>query len=276
MMIQIAAHSNLLTFAAYLVLAGVIAGFLAGVFGIGGGAVIVPVLYQIFGLLHVDETVRMHLAVGSSLAIIVPTSLRSLLSHHRRGAVDLDLLKSFLVPIPLGSVAASLAAASISSAGLRATFAAIAVIFGLKLIFGRHDWRLGDKVPTNPIRFVVAALIGFFSTLIGIGGGVLNNTFMTLYGRPMHQAIATSAGVGALISIPGLVGYVLAGWGDPLLPPLSTGFVNWIAVLVVIPLTLATAPLGVRAAHALDRRRLETGFGCFMLLVAARFAWSLA
>lgn len=275
-MTEIALHSQLVTFGAYLVVAGAIAGFLAGVFGIGGGAIIVPVLYQIFGLLHVDEAVRMHLAVGSSLAIIVPTSLRSLLSHYRRGAVDIDLLKSFLVPVPLGSVAASLVAAGISSAGLRAIFAGLTAIFGLKLILGLRRLRLGQEVPGSPVRFFIAALIGFLSTLIGIGGGVFNNTFMTLYGRPMRQAVATSAGVGVLISIPGLAGYVAAGWGDPLLPAFSTGFINWIAVLVVIPMTLIAAPLGVRAAHALDQRQLEMGFGCFMLLVAARFAWSLA
>jgi uncharacterized membrane protein YfcA len=110
---------------------------------------------------------------------------------------------------------------------------------------------------------------------MGIGGGVMNNTFMTLYGRPIHQAVATSAGVGVLIAVPGSIGYVWAGWGNPLLPVGSTGFVNWIALALIFPVTILAAPLGVRLSHALKRRHLEIGFGLFMLVVAARFAWSL-
>ena len=110
---------------------------------------------------------------------------------------------------------------------------------------------------------------------MGIGGGVLNNTFMSLYGRPMHQAVATSAGVGVLISLPGLVGYVWAGWGEPGLPPFSTGFINWIAAGLIIPMTLIMAPIGVRIAHAMSKRQLEIGFGVFLMIVAARFLYSI-
>lgn len=275
MLQTITAHADLVTFGVYLILAGAVSGFLAGLFGIGGGAVIVPVLYQIFGLLHIDESVRMHLSVGTSLAVIVPTSLRSLLAHHKRGAVDMDLLKSFGIAVPTGVVLASLVAAHISSAGLRGIFATMTVIVGLKLIFNRATWKLGDTIPGNPVRFSIGAAIGFLSTLMGIGGGVLNNTFMTLFGRPMHQAVATSAGVGALISVPGVIGYIWAGWGDQALPAFSTGFVNWIAVALIIPVTFVAAPLGVRAAHVLKKRQLEIGFGLFMFLVAIRFILSL-
>ena len=125
------------------------------------------------------------------------------------------------------------------------------------------------------MRALVGVLIGFFSTLMGIGGGILNNTFMTLFGRPIHQAVATSAGVGVLISIPGVFGYVWAGWNDALLPPLSAGFVNLVGVALLIPISVLAAPLGVRIAHAMTRRQLETGFGLFLLFVAARFALSL-
>lgn len=269
------AHADLLTFGVYLIVAGAVSGFLAGLFGIGGGAVIVPVLYQIFGMLHVDDAVRMHLSVGTSLAVIVPTSLRSLLAHRKRGAVDMELLRSFIVAVPAGVIVASLVAASISSAGLRTIFATMTVLVGLKLVFNRASWRLGSEIPGNPVRSAIGAAIGFLSTLMGIGGGVLNNTFMSLYGRPMHQAVATSSGVGVLISVPGIIGYVWAGWGDPLLPAFSTGFVNWIAVLAIIPVSFVVAPLGVRAAHALKRRQLEIGFGIFMFIVSARFFASL-
>ncbi|WP_394688932.1 sulfite exporter TauE/SafE family protein [Hoeflea sp.] len=266
---------ELIWFAAALAGAGAVAGFLAGLFGIGGGAILVPVFYQVFGLIGIDEAVRMHLAIGTSLAVIVPTSIRSVLSHKGRGAVDLELLKSWIVPVPLGVVAASLIAASVSSGGLRAIFAIISVIVGIRMLLNRESWRLGADLPPNPLRAAVGVVLGLLSALMGIGGGVLNNTFMTLFGRPVHQAVATSAGVGVLISIPGLVGYVWAGWGTSGLPPFSTGYVNWIAVALIIPITLLIAPLGVRLAHTLDKRQLEVGFGVFILLVAARFFYSL-
>ncbi|MDN2568241.1 sulfite exporter TauE/SafE family protein [Aquibium sp. A9E412] len=267
--------SEIAAFAAALAVAGVVAGFLAGVFGIGGGAILVPVFYQVFVLLDIDESVRVHLAVGTSLAVIVPTSLRSFQAHYRRGAVDMAVLRSFVVSVPAGVVLGSLVAASVSGAGLRAIFAAIAFAVGLRLLLNRESWQLGSELPANPLRGAIGLVIGFLSTLMGIGGGVLNNTFMTLYGRPMHQAVATSAGVGVLISIPGLFGYMWAGWGDPALPIASTGFINWIAVIIIIPVTLIVAPLGASVAHALSRRQLEIGFGLFLLVVSARFVWSL-
>ena len=134
---------------------------------------------------------------------------------------------------------------------------------------------MGDAIPGNPLRSAIGAGIGFFSTLMGIGGGVINNTFMTLYGRPIHQAVATSSGMGVLISVPGVFGYIWAGWGSEDLPLLSTGYVNWIAVLLMIPITVFAAPLGVKVAHALNKRQLETGFGLFLLLVSLRFFVSL-
>ncbi len=266
---------ELIWFAVALTAAGALARLSCSLFGIGGGAILVPVFYQVFGLLGVDEAVRMHLAIGTSLAIIVPTSIRSLLSHKLRGSVDLELLKSWIVPVPLGVVAASLIAASVSSGGLRAIFAIISVIVGIRMLLNRESWRLGADLPPNPMRAAVGVVLGLLSALMGIGGGVLNNTFMTLFGRPVHQAVATSAGVGVLISIPGLFGYVWAGWGASGLPPFSTGYVNWIAVALIIPITLLIAPLGVRLAHSLDKRQLEVGFGIFILLVAARFFCSL-
>lgn len=267
---------ELIWFAAALAGAGAVSGFLAGLFGIGGGAILVPVFYQLFGLLHVDDAVRMHLSVGTSLAVIVPTSIRSFMAHRSRGAVDQQLLRSWIVPVPLGVLTASAIAASVSSAGLRAIFALIAILVGVRMLLNRQHWRLGSALPKNPAKAIVGWSIGLLSGLMGIGGGVLNNTFMTLYGRPVHQAVATSAGIGVLIAIPGLFGYVWAGWGAGGLPPFSTGYINWVAVALIIPVTLVIAPLGVRFAHALDKRQLEIGFGCFMLLVAARFLYSLS
>lgn len=273
--IQISA-GEIAVLAAAAGLSGVISGLLAGIFGIGGGAVLVPVFYQFLTALGVDESVRMHLSVGTSLAIIIPTSIRSFTAHKARGAVDMDLLKSFLIPVPAGVVAASLIAASVSSGQLRAIFAGIVLVLGLRLIFNRENWVLGREIPGNPVRAVVGFVIGLFSTLMGIGGGIMNNTFMTLYGRPIHQAVATSSGVGVLIAIPGAVGLIWAGWGNPLLPIASTGYVNWVAVALIIPIALIVAPFGVRISHWLSRRHLEIGFGLFCLFVALRFFISLA
>lgn len=266
---------DLLGFALAIAGAGVVSGLLAGVFGVGGGAILVPVFYQVLGLLHVDDSVRMHLSVGSSLAIIIPTSISSFTAHRRRGAVDTDLLKSLTLSVPVGVVLASIAAAFISSGGLRSVFAVITLLVGLRLLFNRESWRLGSVVPGGAVRSVIGVLIGFFSTLMGVGGGVMNNTFMTLYSRPLHQAVATSSGVGVMIAVPGTLGYIWAGWGNPLLPVFSTGYVNWIMVGLIIPMAITVTPFGVRLAHWLKKRQLEIGFGLFCLFVSARFFISL-
>jgi uncharacterized protein len=268
--------SELLPFLLAMIVAGIVAGFLAGLFGIGGGAVLVPVFYQMLGALDVDETIRMHVAVGTSLAIIVPTSIRSFRSHYLRGIVDMPLLRTYIVSVPTGVIAASIIAAYLSSAGLRTIFAVIAFVVGIKLLLSRDNWRFPGDIPGNPLRFFIGIFIGFFSTFMGIGGGIFNNTFMTLYGRPLLQSVATSSGVGVLISIPGMLGYIWAGWGVETLPPFSIGFVNLVMVAVVIPLAWLVAPLGVSAAHAVSKRQLEIGFGLFLLLVSARFMISLA
>ncbi|MDO9418994.1 sulfite exporter TauE/SafE family protein [Pararhizobium sp.] len=267
--------SELVLFALALAAAGVVSGILAGLFGIGGGAILVPVFYQMFGLLGVDDAVRMHLSVGTSTAIIVPTALRSFTAHRLRGAVDMLLLKGWIVAVPVGAILATVIAAHVSSETLRMIFAVIALVVAFRMLFNRESWRLGTELPGNPAKWLVGAGIGTLSGLMGIGGGVLNNTFMTLYGRPIHQAVATSSGVGVLIAIPGLFGYVWAGWGEAGLPPLSTGFVNWIAVALIIPIALLVTPLGVRLAHAMNKRQLEAGFGIFMIVVSARFFYSL-
>jgi uncharacterized membrane protein YfcA len=258
-----------------LAVAGAISGVLAGLFGIGGGAVLVPVFYQILGLAGVDEAVRMHISVATSTGIILPTAIRSFSAHRARGMVDMQLLRGWVVWVPLGVIAATTTAAKLSSEGLRLVFAVVALLFAIRMLFNRDDWRFGDTLPPNPIRAFIGVVIGFVSTLMGIGGGVLNNTFMTLFGRSMHQAVATSAGVGVLIAIPGTIGFMVAGWGLPDLPPLSIGYVNLLGVALVIPITLLTAPIGVKFAHALSRRKLEILFGLFLIAVAIKFGWTL-
>jgi uncharacterized membrane protein YfcA len=254
---------------------GAVVGVLAGLFGIGGGAIIVPVLYEIFAVVGVDESIRMHVALGTSLGVVLPTAVRSFRSHLKRGTVDMAVLKPWVVAVPAGVVLGSLIVASLSSAGLRGVFAVLATLFAAKMLFGRAEWRLGDTLPSGVPNALVGIVIGFISTLMGIGGGVMSTVYMTLYGRSLLQAISTSAGVGALIAVPGTLGYMAAGWGVPGLPPLSIGFVSLLGVGLIIPAALVTTPLGVRLAHSWPRRRLEVGFGIFLLTVAARFASSL-
>jgi uncharacterized membrane protein YfcA len=267
--------ADLALFALALAAAGVVSGLLAGIFGIGGGAILVPVFYQVFGYLDVPEAVRMHLSIGTSIAIIVPTSLRSFTAHRQRGAVDMDLLKSWIVALPVGAILAAVIAALISSVALRLVFVGIALLVALRMLFNRESWRVGSELPTGIGNQIAGVVIGTLSGLMGIGGGVLNNTYMTSFGRPIHQAVATSSGVGVLISIPGIFGYIWAGWGEAGLPPGSTGFINWIAVALIVPIALVVTPWGVRMAHAMSKRQLEVGFGIFLILVAVRFLFSI-
>jgi uncharacterized membrane protein YfcA len=267
--------SELLLFAVAMIAAGAVSGLLAGLFGVGGGAILVPVFYQVYGLMGVSDHVRTHVAIGTSLAIILPTSIRSFRAHRQRGAVDMKVLRDWLVWVPLGTIAATVVAAYVSGRELRLIFAVLALLIAIRMFLNRAHWKLGDDLPGVAANSAAGFGIGLFSGLMGVGGGVLSNLWMTLFGRTVHQAVATSSGVGVLISIPGLIGYVWAGWGEAELPPLSTGFVNWITVALVIPLTLVVAPYGVRLAHALSRRHLEIGFGLFLTAVSIRFFISL-
>lgn len=258
-----------------LAISGIIAGFLAGLFGVGGGAVLVPGFYQMLTSLGVSDDIRMHIAVGTSLAIIVPTSLLSFSKHKEKGAVDIGLLKSFIFSVPFGVACASVVTIFISGTSLRAIFAVMTFVISMKLLFAKDGWVFGNEIPGNPIRSIAGWLIGFLSTFMGIGGGVFNNTFMTMFGRPMHQSVATSSGVGVLIAIPGVIGYIWAGWGVAGAPPYSLGYINLIMVALVIPVTLFMVPYGVKVAHAISKRQLQIGFGLFLIVVSTRFFISL-
>jgi uncharacterized protein len=257
--------------------AGVVTGLLAGMFGIGGGAVIVPVLYEVFRILGVPDEVRMQLCVGTSLAIIVPTAIRSYLTHRAKGAVDHQVVKLWVVPSLLGIAAGSVIAAFAPPAVFRIAFVIMASVIASKLLFGRESWRLADDFPGQPAMSGFGALVGLSSSLMGVSGGSVANMIQTLYGRSIHQAVATSAALGVPISIAGTIGYMLAGLPhQALMPPLSIGFVSLIGIVVMAPVSSLVAPYGARLAHALPRRRLEIGFAIFLLIVCVRFLWSLA
>ena len=259
-----------------LLAAGFATGLLAGLLGIGGGGILVPVLYDVFGALGIADEVRMHLAVGTSLAVIVPTSLRSFKGHRARGAVDLALLRSMALPVVAGVVLGAVLARHADAAVLQAVWVGAASIMALKLIFARDEWRLGEEIPGQPFRALYGGFVGLVSTLMSIGGGVFVTALMTFYGKPIHRAVATSSGFGPLISIPGALGFVWAGWQAAGLPPGSLGYVSLLGALVIIPTSVAAAPLGVRLAHGISRRKLELAFATFLLAVGLRFLISLA
>src|SRR5207237_7679917 len=275
--------TELVELALMLVGVGAISGFFAGVFGIGGGAILVPVFYECFRLAGVPLEVRMPLCIGTSLAIIIPTSLSSFRAHYIRGAVDMDILKRWWLPIVIGVIAGSVTARYAPERLFKIVFVTVAWSAAARLLLARDNWKLGDKIPTGPLMRVYGCFIGLLSTLTGVGGGLFANLLMTFYGRPIHQAVATSSALAVLISIPGALGYVYAGWPvaarfpdvAALQLPFSLGYVSLIGALVVMPTTLLTAPLGVRAAHAMSKRALEMAFGTYMFIVGGRFVISL-
>ncbi|HZL39111.1 MAG TPA: sulfite exporter TauE/SafE family protein [Pseudolabrys sp.] len=256
--------------------AGILVGILAGLFGIGGGAVIVPVLYEVFRALNVPEDVRMQMCIGTSLAIIVPTTIRSYIAHQKKGAVIPHVVRLWALPaiagVAIGSVTATFAPAAV----FKITFVVFATFISIKMLFGGDRWNLGHELPG---RFVLASygfITGLFSSLVGVSGGAVSNAVLTLYGQPMQRAVATSAGVGVPITIAGTIGYMLAGWPHTAqLPPLSIGFVSVIGFVLMAPVSSFTSGYGVRLAHWMPRRKLEIAFGILLMLVALRFIITL-
>lgn len=268
---------DLLWLAAAVLAAGIVTGVLAGMFGIGGGAVIVPVLYEVFRVLGVPEEVRMQLCIGTSLAIIVPTALRSYRAHRARGLVLREVVAAWRVPAIVGVAVGAAAAAFAPDWVFKAAFALIAAAIAGKLLFGRENWVVAHDLPGGAAMAGYGFAVGVGSSLMGISGGSLVTMILTLYGKPIHSAVATAAGLAVPITIAGAIGYCLAGLPhQALLPPLSIGFVSTIGVVLIAPVSSWVAPFGARLAHALPPRRLELAFGGFLLLAAARFLVSLA
>jgi len=256
--------------------AGVLVGILAGLFGIGGGALIVPVLYEVFRVLGVPDDIRLQLCIGTSLAIIVPTTITSYLGHKTKGAVIADVVQLWAVPaivgVAIGSVTASFAPAAV----FKIAFVIFALFISTRMLFGSERWNLGQQLPGRGLLAFYGFVTGLFSSLVGVSGGAVSNAVLTLYGQPMQRAVATSAGIGVPITIAGTIGYMLAGWPHMAeLPPLSIGFVSLIGFVLMAPVSSLTTRYGVRLAHWLPRRKLEIAFGIFLLVVATRFIAAL-
>lgn len=258
-----------------LVGAGFVTGFLAGLLGVGGGAIITPVLYEVFSILGVDSSVRMHLAVGTSLAIMAPTTLRAFAAHKARGGVDMPVFKLLAPWIVTGVVVGAAVARFAPGTALKWLWVTFATIMSLKLFFGRDGWRLGDELPANPLVAIYGVIVGAISTLLSIGGGAFVTVFLTLYGRTIRVAVGTSAGIGALITLPGALGLMWAGWGQFGLPPFSIGYVSLIGAALMIPTSVLTAPLGARVSHGISRRTLELAFATLLASAGLKFLASL-
>ena len=256
--------------AAAMLATGCVAGVLAGLFGIGGGIVMVPVLESALGVLGVDPAIRMHVAVATSLATIIPTSISSARAHHRRGAVDLDIVRRWAIFILLGALLGAWIASQLHSRVLALVFASLALLVALKMIFMADSRNLTDDIPRGPWVPVIPAFIGCASSMMGIGGGTFSVMTLTLFIQPIPRAVGTAALFGLVISVPGTIGFVITGFNDARVPVGNLGYVSLIGLALIAPASVLTAPLGAKLAHAFSARRLSLVFGAFLIVAAAR------
>jgi uncharacterized protein len=265
--------TDVASLAALMLGTGIVGGVLAGLLGVGGGIVVVPVLEFALSLRGVDPAIRMHVAVATSLATIVPTSVSSSRAHRRRGAVDDALVRNWAVPIFVGAVAGTIVAAHVKSAALAAVFGSVALLVAAKMLLPLDHVTLARDVPRSVAASPLPFLIGALSSMMGIGGGTLSVPVMTLLAQPIHRAVGTASMFGLVIAVPGTIGFIVAGWGDPRLPVGSLGYVNLVGFALIAPTTWLAAPWGARIAHGLSKRRLGMAFGFFLLIVAVRMLY---
>ena len=265
--------NELLLLAVIMLATGLCSGLLAGLLGIGGGIVIVPVLDAALATQGVDAAIRMHIAVATSLATIIPTSIASSRAHYARQSVDVDLLRRWAVFILLGAVIGAMVATQVDSSVLAAIFGFFAFLVGLKMILPLEGKTLRDQVPRGLPGAAIPTGIGAVATMMGIGGGGLAVPVLTLCGEKIHRAVGTAALFGLFVSLPGTVAYIIGGLGDPRLPVGSLGYVNLVGFALIVPATIVAAPLGARIAHSMSRRRLSTVFGFFLLLISSRMIY---
>ncbi|MBC7137647.1 MAG: sulfite exporter TauE/SafE family protein [Defluviimonas sp.] len=258
--------STLLPMLALLLVAGALAGLVAGLLGVGGGIVLVPAYYYIFVALGHDSPGVMRICLATSLATIIVTSARSVLAHHRKGAVDWQILRHWAPGIAAGALIGVLVVAQLRTQALQAIFGLLALIVALYMAAGRAHWRLGPRMPGLAARAPLSAAVGFLSVLMGIGGGSFGVPLMTLYNVPIHRAVATAAGFGITIALPSAVAFLLVP--VPGAPPFTVGAVNLPAFAVTIAMTLITAPMGAALAHRMNPGPLKRVFALFLAVVA--------
>lgn len=258
----------LLQMAVMLMVIGAFAGVLAGLLGVGGGIVLVPAFFYAFQTLGYDGPQLMQMCLATSLATIIVTSVRSVLSHNKKGAVDWDILRTWAPGIVIGAVVGMFVVSGLRSTTLQGIFGVLALVVGLYMGFGRAHWRLGQAMPTGAPRAALSPAVGFLSVLMGIGGGSFGVPLMSLYNTPIHRAVATAAGFGVVIAVPAVIGFLFTTIDPATRPPLTIGAVNLVAFVLVIAMTLITAPIGAKLAHSMDPKPLKRVFAVFLIFVA--------
>lgn len=250
---------------------GVLAGFLAGLLGVGGGAIIVPILYEVFRYGEVEESICMHLVLGTSFAVILPTSVRSAFQHWKKKSIETSLLRRLGPWVCVGAMLGVAIAGYVHANTLISIWVLGSSLMALNMGVGKKDFQLTQSVPDGKSLELGFFFIGMVSALLSIGGGMFFVPLLTLCSVPMLKAVATSSGFGPLIAVPSLIGYMLTGLGVEALPPFSIGYVNFPVAAVILPMSLSAVSWGVNLAHTLSQRRLEILFAIYLLCVSLNF-----
>ncbi len=250
----------------------VVAGFFAGFFGIGGGIITVPCLFYIFGAVGIDKSFIMHLAVGTSFAIIVPTAIMSVFTHYKHQAVDFNIIKTYGIFVVIGVIIGTFFAASMQTKSLVLFFSIIIYLLALNLIFLKDKTKIRLKF-TLLQRTVFGFIVGFVSSLMGIGGAIMNVPILKFVGYTINKAIGSAASIGFLISVFGFLGFLVSGILIKTDIPLSVGFINIPAFLIFIPITVMMAKVGASTVHKMKREIIAKLFGIFLIIIASRFLY---
>lgn len=257
-----------------LLFTGAFAGLLAGLLGVGGGIIIVPILFHLLTGFDIATSLAMPLAVGTSLSTIVLTSIISARKHFARGGVDMALVKSWTLPILVGVVIGSLAPLVIDGSQVKTVFGFMLVIVSVHMyVSSFRNLELFEQLPKSKIQSVLAFVVGGFSALLGIGGGTLMVPLLTTFSFSIHRAVSTASVFGLIISVPATVVYIGNGWGVQGLPPFTTGYVNWVIFAILVPMTMLFAPLGVKLAYSLNVTQLKRVFAIFLCLVGMKMVF---
>ncbi len=267
---DLGAWQDLAVLTAVLGACGAFAGLVAGLLGVGGGIVIVPVLFEVLPFIGVPDDLRMHVAVGTSLAVIIPTSISSARAHYKRGAVDIQILTGLGLPVFAGVIAGTVVAAVVAGAMLTAVFATVAVLVAANMLLRPEGARLADQLPGVAGRSALGLFIGVVSVVMGIGGGTVGVPLMSLFNVPIHRAVATASVLGLVISVPGAIGFVISGWAQTAFADGYLGYVLLYGAAIIAALSTSLAPLGARIAHALPPAWLRRAFGMFLLITSVR------
>ena len=254
-----------------MALTAVPVGFVAGLFGIGGGLITVPFLYYIFNSLGINQQYLMHLAVGPSFAIIIPTSTVSVLTHHKFKAVDFDIVKSYGIFVILGVIFGTIFAASLKTKSLVLFFSIVILFLGIYLLLIKEkEKNIIIKIKLH-LKIILGFIVGFVSAPMGIGGAVMNVPILKFFGYSINKAIFSAAAIGFLIALFGAIGFLITGSYLKTNLPLSIGFLNIPAFLIFIPITTFMARIGARTVHKIDKNKISKFFGIFLLLISAKF-----